>query len=83
MNFIFVILQILILRGRYQPVQLFQLVIGAIFSVFLDVNMSLTSPLEAGSDPAGVAWGLFLVAVAGIIMGVLSLLGVSMFGTIG
>ena len=70
MNTIFVILQILILRGRYQPVQLFQLVIGAIFSVFLDVNMSLTSPLEAGSDPAGVAWGLFLVAVAGVIMGV-------------
>lgn len=70
MNFIFVILQILILRRRYNPIQLFQLVIGALFSVFLDANMALTAPLEAGSGHAGVAWGLLLVAIAGVVMGV-------------
>lgn len=70
MNFIFVILQILILRRRYNPVQLFQLVIGALFSVFLDANMAITAPLAAGPGPSGVAWGLFLVAVAGVVMGV-------------
>lgn len=70
MNFIFVILQILILRRRYKPIQLFQLVIGALFSVFLDVNMAITAPLMAGPGPAGMAWGLFLVAVAGVVMGV-------------
>ena len=70
MNFIFVFLQILILRRRYQPIQLFQLVIGTLFSVFLDANMALTEPLSAGPGAAGVAWGLFLVAVAGVVMGV-------------
>lgn len=70
MNFIFVVLQILILRRRYNPVQLFQLVIGALFSIFLDANLALTAPLAAGTGPSGVAWGLFLVAVAGVVMGV-------------
>lgn len=70
MNFIFVFLQILILRRRYQPIQLFQLVIGTLFSVFLDANMALTEPLAAGPGAAGVAWGLFLVAVAGVVMGI-------------
>lgn len=70
MNSIFVFLQILILRRRYQPYQLFQLLIGTVFSVFLDVNMSLTAPIAAGGGAAGVAWGLLLVAVAGAVMGV-------------
>lgn len=70
MNAIFVFLQILILRRRYQPVQLFQLVVGFLFSVFLDVNMAITAPLAAGPGAAGVAWGLFLVIVAGIVMGI-------------
>lgn len=43
MNFVFVLLQILILRKRFEPVQLFQLVIGFVFGALIDVNMELTS----------------------------------------
>lgn len=42
MNVILVIAQILILRRRFEPVQLFQLVIGFVFGCFLDINMWLT-----------------------------------------
>lgn len=42
MNFVFVILQILILRKRFAPVQLFQLLIGFVFGWFIDFNMYLT-----------------------------------------
>jgi len=70
MNSFFVFLQILILRRRYQLFQLFQLIVGAIFSFFLDVNLAITEPLTAGSGAAGFAWGLFLVFAGGTIMGV-------------
>ncbi len=43
MNVILVAAQVLILRRRFEPVQLFQLVIGFIFGALLDVNMWLTS----------------------------------------
>ncbi len=39
MNFVFVALQILILRRRFEPVQLFQLVIGLAFGWLIDLNM--------------------------------------------
>lgn len=42
MNFVFVALQLLILRRRFEPVQLFQLVIGFIFGWMIDLNMWLT-----------------------------------------
>ncbi len=42
MNFIFVICQILILRNRFELVQLFQLVIGFVFGWLIDFNMWLT-----------------------------------------
>lgn len=42
MNFVFVILQILILRRRFAWVQLFQLLIGFVFGWFIDFNMYLT-----------------------------------------
>ena len=41
-NFIFVICQILILRNRFELVQLFQLVIGFVFGWLIDFNMWLT-----------------------------------------
>ncbi len=69
MNTIFVVLQILILRRKYQLVQLGQLVIGVVFSALLDVNMLLTEPLKAGSGIGGFAYGLILVFIAGAIMG--------------
>lgn len=73
-NAIFVLLQLIILC-RHQPlVSLLkflggQLIIGAIFSLFIDLNMFLTSPLEASSGPNGFVWGLCLVIAAGITMG--------------
>lgn len=45
MNFILVITQILILRKQFDPMQLFQLVIGFIFGWLIDFNMMLTSAL--------------------------------------
>lgn len=49
MNFIFVILQIFILRKRFQPMQLFQLLIGFLFGFLLDVNMWITSAILCDS----------------------------------
>ncbi|MBD5232514.1 MAG: hypothetical protein HDS66_10260 [Bacteroidales bacterium] len=43
MNVILVAAQILVLRQRFEPVQLFQLLIGFVFGFLLDVNMWLTS----------------------------------------
>ncbi len=49
MNFLFVFLQILILRRRFELLQLFQLVIGFVFGWLIDVNMSLTSGLDCST----------------------------------
>ncbi len=43
MNIILVAAQVLILRRRFEPVQLFQLAVGVVFSAFLDINMWITS----------------------------------------
>ena len=43
MNVILVVAQILVLRRRFETIQLFQLIIGFIFGCFLDINMWLTS----------------------------------------
>lgn len=43
MNIILVVAQILILRRKFEKVQLFQLVVGFVFGALLDVNMYLTS----------------------------------------
>ncbi|MCM1428853.1 MAG: DUF6198 family protein [Clostridium sp.] len=49
MNFILVGLQALILRRRFEPSQLFQLIIGFLFGWLLDLNMALTSLLNIDS----------------------------------
>lgn len=46
MNALLVLLQIVILRRRFEPVQLFQLLIGVVFGVLLDLNMALTSVVD-------------------------------------
>ncbi len=43
MNIILVTCQILILRKRFEKIQLFQLLVGFVFSAFLDINMWITS----------------------------------------
>ncbi len=45
MNFILVFCQILVLRSKFDPMQLFQLAIGFVFGWLIDVNMTLTSGL--------------------------------------
>lgn len=45
MNFVLVLLQIAVLRRRFAPVQLFQLVIGFLFGWLIDLNMAFTSSL--------------------------------------
>lgn len=51
MNFILVGLQILVLRRSFEPVQLFQLIIGFFFGFLLDVNMWITSTIVCGEIP--------------------------------
>ncbi len=43
MNGVLVLGQILVLRRRFEPVQLFQLLVGFVFGSLIDINMSLTS----------------------------------------
>lgn len=52
MNAVFVLLQILILRRRFEWVQLFQLIIGFFFGYLLDLNMLLTAPLVGSGLPS-------------------------------
>lgn len=49
MNFALVFCQILVLRRRFDPMQLFQLVIGFVFGWLIDLNMYLTSGLDCAS----------------------------------
>ena len=49
MNFILVLLQIMVLRRKFEPMQLFQLVIGFLFGFLLDINMLLSSSLACDS----------------------------------
>lgn len=49
MNVLLVLLQIAVLRRRFEPVQLFQLVIGFLFGFLLDVNMWLTEAIHCNS----------------------------------
>lgn len=46
MNAVLVLAQILILRRRFEPVQLLQLVVGFVFGALIDFNMYLTSGID-------------------------------------
>ncbi len=54
MNFVFVALQMAILRRRFEPVQLFQLLIGLVFGWLIDLNMLLTDGLVCATTTARV-----------------------------
>lgn len=49
MNFVLVFMQILILRSKFNPLQLFQLLIGFAFGWLIDLNMIVTSGLVCES----------------------------------
>lgn len=66
MNFFLVICQILLLRRRFQLVQLFQLVIGYVFGWLIDVNNVLLEPLACDS-----LWPQILCQFSGcLVMGI-------------
>lgn len=46
MNIILVALQVIVLRRRFEPVQLLQLIIGFLFGALIDLNMALTSVFD-------------------------------------
>lgn len=47
LNVLFVICQIFVLRRRYRPWQLLQLLIGVVFGILIDASMALTAFLES------------------------------------
>ena len=47
LNVLLVVGQIVVLRKRFQPVQLLQLFVGIIFGVFIDMSMAITSLFDA------------------------------------
>lgn len=60
MNVILVMAQILVLRRRFERVQLLQLVIGSIFGAMLDINMAITSYLDYSA-----LWAQIVAQLAG------------------
>ena len=66
MNALLVLCQILILRRKFEPMQLFQLVIGFIFGWLIDLNMALTSGLACTTLPSQLLTQLAGCTVMGI-----------------
>jgi len=66
MNFIFVICQIIILRRKFEPVQLFQLVIGFFFGMLIDLNMLLTEWMLSDSLPVNALVQLVGCTILGL-----------------
>lgn len=66
MNFLLVGMQIAVLRKRFEPVQLFQLVIGFLFGWLLDLNMTITSGLPFDTMPMRIAAQLAGCTILGI-----------------
>lgn len=54
MNLFFILGQVLLLRRDFQPIQLLQVTVNAVFSAFIDVSMGLLSWLEISSLPMAV-----------------------------
>lgn len=46
LNCLLVICQIIVLRRKFRPVQLFQLLVGFVFGAMIDLNMALTNGLQ-------------------------------------
>lgn len=66
MNFFFVICQILVLRRRFQLVQLFQLVIGYVFGWLIDFNNVWLEPLVCDT----LLWQILCQLAGCLVMGV-------------
>ena len=51
MNMLFILAQVLLLRKDFRPVQLLQVAVKVVFSLFIDVSMGLLSWMEVGVLP--------------------------------
>ena len=51
MNMLFILAQVLLLRKDFRPVQLLQVTVNVVFSLFIDVSMGLLSWMEVGVLP--------------------------------
>lgn len=65
MNFILVGGQILILRRRFELIQLLQLVVGCVFGALIDLNMWLTSGIVGSTLASGILWQFLGCTVMG------------------
>lgn len=65
MNLIFIILQPVLLRRQYHPVQLLQIVVNVVFSWFIDVSMNLLGWLA----PQNIAVELVLLLLGCAVLG--------------
>lgn len=66
MNFVFVVIQIGVMGRRFEPVQLFQLVIGFFFGFLLDVNMMITASVDCSGLTAQILTQLIGCTVLGV-----------------
>ncbi len=66
MNFALVLCQILVLRRRFEYVQLFQLVVGFVFGWLIDLNAAILTPLECTTLPMQTAAQLAGCTIMGI-----------------
>ncbi|WP_257161671.1 YczE/YyaS/YitT family protein [Corynebacterium cystitidis] len=69
-NSSYVLIQILLLRERYQWIQLFQLATGALFGVFIDVAMFIVAPLRTDAYLLQLPMALAGVVAMGLGIGV-------------
>ena len=65
MNMLFILAQVLLLRKDFRPVQLLQVAVNVVFSLFIDVSMGLLSWMEVGVLPMR----LLARAVGGAVLG--------------
>ena len=65
MNLGFIAAQILLLRRRFQPIQLLQLVVNVVFSAFLDGSMALLDWLR----PEGLVLELLVLLLGCVVLG--------------
>lgn len=69
MHALLILVQVAILRKRYQPFQLLQLAVGVLFGFYTDLTMWLTGYLQVMSDtPAGYSLRLLELLCGGAIL---------------
>ncbi len=66
MNVILVLAQVLVLRRKFETVQLFQLVVGFVFGAMLDINMFITSFFDYSNILMQIFAQLFGATILGV-----------------